>query len=106
MVPLSLWATLTWIYFPYCFLIYYGNQIKLSPTANLLSLMHMILGCLSYFSTAVMKHHDMKELREVWWFEYAWPREWHYLEVWPCWSRADPVEGTISLWKWALRPSS
>ena len=21
------------------------------------------------------------------WFEYAWPREWYYLEVWPCWSR-------------------
>jgi hypothetical protein len=21
------------------------------------------------------------------WFVYAWPMEWHYLEVWPRWSR-------------------
>ena len=27
----------------------------------------------------------------LWWFEYAWPREWHYLEVWPCWSRCVTV---------------
>jgi len=25
------------------------------------------------------------------WFEYAWPREWHNLEVWPCWSRCVTV---------------
>jgi len=22
-----------------------------------------------------------------WWFVYAWTREWHCWEVWPCWSR-------------------
>jgi hypothetical protein len=27
----------------------------------------------------------------TWWFEYAWPREWHCLEVWPCWSRCVTV---------------
>jgi len=26
-----------------------------------------------------------------WWFEYAWLREWHLLEVWPCWSRCGLV---------------
>jgi hypothetical protein len=25
------------------------------------------------------------------WFEYAWPREWHHLEVWHCWNRCIPV---------------
>lgn len=25
-------------------------------------------------------------LGPLWWFEYAWPRKWQYLEVWPCWS--------------------
>jgi hypothetical protein len=25
------------------------------------------------------------------WFEYAWPREWHYLEEWPCWNRCVTV---------------
>jgi hypothetical protein len=24
-------------------------------------------------------------------FKYAWPREWYYLEVWPCWSRCVTV---------------
>ena len=23
--------------------------------------------------------------------EYAWAQEWHYLEVWPCWSRCVTV---------------
>ena len=27
----------------------------------------------------------------LWQFEYAWPREWHYWEVWPCWSRCVTV---------------
>jgi len=27
----------------------------------------------------------------VWWFVYAWSREWYYLEVWPCWSRCVTV---------------
>ena len=27
----------------------------------------------------------------LWWFEYAWPREWHYQEVRPCWSRCVTV---------------
>jgi hypothetical protein len=36
--------------------------------------------------------HDFKRVashlvRGVSWFEYAWPREYHYLEVWPCWNR-------------------
>ena len=22
----------------------------------------------------------------LWWFEYAWPREWHY-QIWPCWKK-------------------
>ena len=25
------------------------------------------------------------------WFEYVLPREWHYLEVWPCWSKCVTV---------------
>ena len=25
------------------------------------------------------------------WFEYALPRGWHHLEVWPCWSRCVTV---------------
>jgi len=27
------------------------------------------------------------EAKAVSWFEYTWLREWHYVEVWPCWSR-------------------
>ena len=27
----------------------------------------------------------------VWWFEYAWLREWHYLETWPCWRKCLTV---------------
>ena len=23
----------------------------------------------------------------MWWFECAWPREWHYYEVWPYWRK-------------------
>jgi hypothetical protein len=42
----------------------------------------------------------------LWWFEYAWPREWHYLEVWPCWSGSGLVGGSVSLWGWVLRASS
>jgi hypothetical protein len=42
----------------------------------------------------------------MWWFEYAWPKEWHYLEVWLCWSRCGLVGIGVSLWVWALRPSS
>ena len=26
-----------------------------------------------------------------WWFEYAWPREWHDKEVWPCWKKCVTV---------------
>lgn len=25
-----------------------------------------------------------KARRALSWFDYAWLREWHYLEVWPC----------------------
>jgi hypothetical protein len=32
-----------------------------------------------------------------WWFEYAWPREWHYEGVWPCWRRCGFVGGSVSL---------
>jgi hypothetical protein len=35
----------------------------------------------------------------LWWFEYAWPREWHYKEMWPCWRKCVTVG-------WALRPFS
>ena len=24
------------------------------------------------------------QIMPLWWFIYAWPREWRYLEVWPC----------------------
>jgi hypothetical protein len=34
---------------------------------------------------------------DLWWFEYAWPREWHYLEGRPCWSRYGLVGGNASL---------
>ena len=27
----------------------------------------------------------------LWWLEYAWPREWHYLEVWSCWRKCVTV---------------
>jgi hypothetical protein len=27
----------------------------------------------------------------LWWLEYAWPREWHYLEVWPGWRKGVTV---------------
>jgi hypothetical protein len=27
----------------------------------------------------------------MWWFEYAWPRDWHYLEVLPYWSKCVTV---------------
>uniref|UniRef100_A0A0E9UG84 Uncharacterized protein n=1 Tax=Anguilla anguilla TaxID=7936 RepID=A0A0E9UG84_ANGAN len=33
-------------------------------------------------------------------------KEWHYLKVWPCWSRCGLVGGSGSLWAWAIRPSS
>jgi hypothetical protein len=38
----------------------------------------------------------------VWWFVCAWPREWHYLEVWPCWDRCGLAGVGVSLWAWAL----
>jgi hypothetical protein len=27
----------------------------------------------------------------LWWLEDAWPRAWHYLEVWSCWRKCVPV---------------
>ena len=33
----------------------------------------------------------------VWWFEYAWPREQYYLEVWPCRSMCGLGGGSVSL---------
>jgi len=33
------------------------------------------------------------------WFQYAWPREWHYWEMWPCWRKCV----TFGV---GLRPSS
>jgi hypothetical protein len=38
-------------------------------------------------------------------FEYAWPREWHYLEVWPHWSRCVTMDvgfKTLLLAAWKL----
>jgi hypothetical protein len=26
---------------------------------------------------------DVTLVTVLWWFQFAWPREWHYLEVWP-----------------------
>ena len=37
----------------------------------------------------------------LWWFVYSWTREWHHLEVWPCWNRCDLVGVGVSLWVWA-----
>jgi hypothetical protein len=39
----------------------------------------------------------------LWWFEYVWPREWHYWEAWLCWNRRDLLGGLVSLWGWTLR---
>ena len=39
------------------------------------------------------------------WFEYAWPREWHDSEVWPCWGRYVTVGvgfNTFTLAAWLL----
>ena len=33
----------------------------------------------------------IKILNHLRWFVYAWLREWHYLEVWPCWSMCVTV---------------
>jgi hypothetical protein len=33
-------------------------------------------------------------------FEYAWPRERHYLEVWPCWSGCGLVGMGVALLEW------
>jgi hypothetical protein len=41
----------------------------------------------------------------LWWFEYSWPRMWHYQKVWPCWSRCALVRGSVSLWGWVWDPS-
>ena len=30
-------------------------------------------------------------------------REWHYREVWLCWSRCGLIGGSVPLWGWALR---
>ena len=49
--------------------------------------------------------HHMETLAEallVWWFEYAWPREWHCYELWPCWSRCGLVGGSVSLYNESL----
>jgi hypothetical protein len=32
---------------------------------------------------------------------YSCTREWHHLEVWPCWNRCDLVGVGVSLWVWA-----
>jgi hypothetical protein len=48
---------------------------------------------------------DKKTKWQPWCFESAWPREWHYWEVWPCWSGCGLVGGSMSLWTWTLRPS-
>ena len=42
----------------------------------------------------------------LWFFEYAWSMEWHSYEVWTCWNKCDLTGGSMSLWAWALRPSS
>ena len=40
----------------------------------------------------------------VWWFVYAWLREWQYLKAWPCWNRCGLVGIGVSLWALALTP--
>jgi len=42
----------------------------------------------------------------MWYFKYAWPREWHSSEVCPGCSECGLVGGSVSLWRWAIRPSS
>ena len=39
----------------------------------------------------------------MWQFEKCPPKEWYYWEVWLCWNRYGLVEGSVSLWRWALR---
>ena len=29
----------------------------------------------------------VKSTYYLWWFEYAWPREWHYQGLWPYWRK-------------------
>jgi hypothetical protein len=36
----------------------------------------------------------------AWWFEYDGPREWHYLEVWPYWSRCGLAGLGVVLFEW------
>jgi hypothetical protein len=54
---------------------------------------------------AVRTFEEFPRTIRTWWFECAWPREWHYLEMYPC-SRCVLVERSVSLWVWALRPLS
>jgi hypothetical protein len=44
------------------------------------------------------------EYMGLWWFVCSWTREWHHLEVWPCWSRCDLFGVGVSLWVWAALP--
>jgi hypothetical protein len=56
------------------------------------------------FKASVVYRASSKNFGDLWggsedkgtcslrWFVYAWPRKWHYLEVWPCWSRCVIVD--------------
>ena len=68
-------------------------------TFHNLNLYSPVFNVLSFMKLFAVRYH-------VWWFENAWLREWHYLETWLCWSGYGPVGGSVSLWAWALRPSS
>jgi hypothetical protein len=49
--------------------------------------------------TTGRKYPTLKDTPDhMWWFKYAWPREWHYLEVWPYWNRCGLAGESILLW--------
>ena len=41
----------------------------------------------TYIKILTQQHNHSGKGSHLSWFVYAWPREQHYLEVWPCWSR-------------------
>jgi hypothetical protein len=71
-----------------CLHIKYFTDWTISPDVNL------FLGIREYFKIIIPAW-------SLWWFVYSWTREWHHLEVWPCWNRCDLVGVGVSLWVWA-----
>ena len=51
------------------------------------------------FNTYVIFYNwDTEQFQHLlWWFEYAWAREWHYEEVWPCWSGCGLIGVGVAL---------